>query len=58
MMEGAVDVVAPATQNKLGTIAPFIVGPISALTHLVTETEVSEEMLAPYRALGLTIIQA
>ncbi len=58
MIEGAADVVAPATQNKLGTIAPFIVGPTSTLTHLVTETKVSEEMLAPYRALGLTIIQA
>jgi DeoR/GlpR family transcriptional regulator of sugar metabolism len=58
MMKGATDVVAPATQNKLGTVAPFIVGPTTSLTYLVTETEVSEEMLTPYRALGLTIIQA
>lgn len=57
MMEGAADVIAPATANKLGTVAPFVVGPTSALTHLVTETGVSEEALAPYRALGLTIIQ-
>ena len=57
MMEGAADVVAPTTANKLGTVAPFLVGPTSALTHLVTETGVSEETLAPYRALGLTIIQ-
>jgi len=57
MMEGAADVVAPTTANKLGTVAPFLVGPASALTHLVTETGVSEETLAPYRALGLTIIQ-
>jgi DeoR/GlpR family transcriptional regulator of sugar metabolism len=58
MMEGAADVVAPATQNKLGTMAPFIVGPTTSLTHLVTQAEVSEAMLGPYRALGLTIIQA
>jgi DeoR/GlpR family transcriptional regulator of sugar metabolism len=57
MMEGAADVVAPATANKLGTVAPFIVGPTSTLTHLVTETGVSEETLTPYRALGLTIVQ-
>ena len=57
MMEGAADVVAPATANKLGTVAPFVVAPTSALTHLVTETGVSEETLASYRALGLTIIQ-
>jgi len=58
MIEGAADVIAPATQNKLTTVAPFIVGPTTSLTHLVTEAEVSEELLAPYRALGLTIIQA
>jgi DeoR/GlpR family transcriptional regulator of sugar metabolism len=58
MMEGAADVVAPATENKLGTVAPFIVGPTTTLTHLVTETGVSEERLTPYRTLGITIIQA
>jgi DeoR/GlpR family transcriptional regulator of sugar metabolism len=58
MIEAAADVVATATQNKLGTVAPFIVGPTTTLTHLVTETEISEEILTPYRALGLTIIQA
>jgi DeoR/GlpR family transcriptional regulator of sugar metabolism len=58
MIKGAADVVAPATQSKLGTVAPFIVEPTTSLTHLVTEAEVSEELLAPYRALGLTIIQA
>jgi DeoR/GlpR family transcriptional regulator of sugar metabolism len=57
MMEGAASVVAPATANKLETVAPFIVGPTSALTYLVTETGVSEETLAPYRALGLTVVQ-
>ncbi len=57
MMEGAASVVAPAIANKLGTVAPFIVGPISALTHLVTEMGVSEETLRPYRAQGLTIVQ-
>jgi DeoR/GlpR family transcriptional regulator of sugar metabolism len=50
-------VVAPATATKLETVAPFIVGPTSALTHVVTETGVSEETLAPYRALGLTVVQ-
>ena len=58
MMEAAADVVAPATENKLGTVAPFIVGPTTTLTHLVTETGVPEERLTPYRTLGITIIQA
>jgi DeoR/GlpR family transcriptional regulator of sugar metabolism len=57
MMEVSADVVAPAPGNKLGTVAPFVVGPTSALTHLVTEAGAPEELVAPYRALGLTILQ-
>jgi hypothetical protein len=38
--------------------APHIIGPLSILTHLVTERSVSNEVLAPYRALGLTIVRA
>jgi DeoR/GlpR family transcriptional regulator of sugar metabolism len=57
MMEVSADVVAPAPVSKLGTVAPFVVGPTSALTHLVTEAGAPEELVAPYRALGLTILQ-
>ncbi len=57
MMEASADVVAPAPAEKLGTVAPFIVGPTAAVTHLVTEAAVSEDTLDPYRALGLTVIQ-
>jgi DeoR/GlpR family transcriptional regulator of sugar metabolism len=57
MIEGSASVVAPTIANKLGTVAPFIVGPTSALTHLVTEVGVSEETLLPYRSLGLTIVR-
>lgn len=56
MMEVSADVVAPAPLAKLGTVAPFIVAPAAALTHLVTEDAAPEETLAPYRALGLTIV--
>lgn len=57
MIEGAADVVAPALAQKLGTVAPFVVCPTSAVTHLITERGVSDELLAPYRALGLTVIR-
>jgi DeoR/GlpR family transcriptional regulator of sugar metabolism len=57
MIEVSADVVAPAPVSKLGTVAPFVVSPASALTHLVTEAGAPEELLAPYRALGLTILQ-
>ncbi len=58
MMAGAADVVALAAAEKIGTAAPYVLGPLTELTHLVTERAVPDAALAPYRALGLTIIQA
>ncbi|HLX41565.1 MAG TPA: DeoR/GlpR family DNA-binding transcription regulator, partial [Ktedonobacteraceae bacterium] len=47
IIASAAEVVALTSAEKLGTAAPYIVGPMSDLTHLVTERSVSEEMLAP-----------
>jgi len=58
MIASAAEVVALTSAEKLGTAAPYIIGPLSDLTHLVTERSVPEEPLAPYRALGITIIRA
>jgi DeoR/GlpR family transcriptional regulator of sugar metabolism len=58
MIAGAAEVVALASAEKLGTAAPYIVGPLSELTHLVTERSVAEDSLAAYRALGVTVVRA
>lgn len=58
MLMSAGEVVALASAEKLGTAAPYIVAPLSELTHLVTELSVPDETLAPYRDLGITIVQA
>lgn len=58
LIEQSGEVVATLTADKLGAIAPFIVAPAENITHIVTEQEVPEETLAPYRALGIRIIQA
>ena len=58
MIASAAEVVALTSAEKLGTAAPYIVGPLSDLTHLVTERSVSNEALAPYRALGITVVRA
>jgi len=58
MIASAAEVVALTSAEKLGTAAPYIVGPISDLTHLVTERSVPAEVLAPYRASGITIVRA
>lgn len=58
MIKCAAEVVALASAEKLGTAAPYIFGPLSDLTHLVTERSVSDETLQPYRAQGVSIIRA
>ena len=58
MIANAAEVVALTPAEKLGMAAPYIVGPPSELTHLVTERSVANEVLAPYRALGIAILRA
>jgi DeoR/GlpR family transcriptional regulator of sugar metabolism len=57
MIEGAAEVAAVAAGDKFGTAAPYVVGPLSILTHVVTERAVAECILEPYRAMGLTVLQ-
>jgi DeoR/GlpR family transcriptional regulator of sugar metabolism len=57
MIESSAEVAALASTEKLGTASPYIVGPISQLTHIVTENTVSEKILAPYKAAGVSIIR-
>ncbi len=57
MIAGAAEVVAVADGEKLGTAAPYVVGPLSGLTHLVTETRVPDEALAPYRTRGIIVLR-
>jgi DeoR/GlpR family transcriptional regulator of sugar metabolism len=52
------EVVALASAEKLGTTSSYVVGPITELTHIVTEKNLNEEILAPYRSLDITIIEA
>jgi DeoR/GlpR family transcriptional regulator of sugar metabolism len=58
MIASAAEVVALTSAEKLGTASPYIIGPLSDLTYLVTERSVPNEVLAPYRALGITILRA
>jgi DeoR/GlpR family transcriptional regulator of sugar metabolism len=58
MIDGAAEVVALASAEKLGTVAAYTVGPIGDLTHIVTEREVADETLAAYRAQGITLVCA
>lgn len=57
LLERADRVVGLATAQKLGTVAPFAIGPAKALTHLATERDVAAERLAPFERLGIHIVQ-
>jgi DeoR/GlpR family transcriptional regulator of sugar metabolism len=56
MIASSAEVVALASAEKLGTAATYTVGPLSDLTHLVTEPGLPRELLEPYRAVGITIV--
>jgi DeoR/GlpR family transcriptional regulator of sugar metabolism len=57
MLSSAAEVVALVSSEKLGTVAPYVVGQVSELSHLVTESSVPDRLLIPYRAAGLTIVR-
>jgi DeoR/GlpR family transcriptional regulator of sugar metabolism len=58
MIDGAAEVVALADHDKLGTGMPVVVAPLNAVTQLVTDAEVDDAALAPYRALGIEVLRA
>jgi DeoR/GlpR family transcriptional regulator of sugar metabolism len=58
MIDGAAEVVALADHDKLGTAMPVVVAPLSAVTHLVTDADLDDESLAPYRAVGIEVLHA
>jgi DeoR/GlpR family transcriptional regulator of sugar metabolism len=56
MVETAAEVIALATADKLHTAAPWVVSPLSDVTHLVTDAD--EELTAEYAAAGVSVIRA
>jgi DeoR/GlpR family transcriptional regulator of sugar metabolism len=58
MIANAVEVVAVASADKLGSAAPYVVGSLDELTHLVTEHSTALPDLESYRALGVHIVLA
>lgn len=58
MIRRASETAALLTADKLGTAAPYKVADIGELTHLVTEASVPDEVLAPYRRFGVSVMRA
>jgi DeoR/GlpR family transcriptional regulator of sugar metabolism len=57
LLDRADRIVGVASQDKLGSVSTFASGPATALTHLATEPSVPEDLLTPFRELGITIVQ-
>jgi DeoR/GlpR family transcriptional regulator of sugar metabolism len=55
MIAAAAEVVALASPEKLNTAAPYVVGPLTELSEIITNRTVDEETLRPYRDLGITM---
>jgi DeoR/GlpR family transcriptional regulator of sugar metabolism len=56
MVEASAEVLALATADKLQTASPWVVAPLTDLTHLVTDA--APELTAPYRDAGVTVVRA
>jgi DeoR/GlpR family transcriptional regulator of sugar metabolism len=57
MIACAGEVVALSTADKLGTAAPFVIGPLSDLNLIITGGGIAEEVLSLYRTDGVEVIQ-
>jgi DeoR/GlpR family transcriptional regulator of sugar metabolism len=58
MIDHSAEVIAVTTAEKLGSTGPYVVGPLDKLTHLVTDSTVTEDRLAPFRELGIEVVLA
>ncbi|HEX3802575.1 MAG TPA: DeoR/GlpR family DNA-binding transcription regulator [Solirubrobacteraceae bacterium] len=58
MINGAAAVVALADHDKLGTARPVFVAPIDVITALITDSDVNDQSLDPYRAAGIEVLYA
>jgi DeoR/GlpR family transcriptional regulator of sugar metabolism len=58
MIAASADVVALATADKLRAGSAYLVAPVAELTHVVAEAAADDDLLDPYRAIGVTVTRA
>lgn len=56
MVAAAAEVMVVASGEKLGTSAPFLVGPLSAVNRLVTDATAPADTLQSYREAGIDVV--
>ena len=58
LCQQAADTYVMASREKLGAASQYIVAALSDVSGLIVEHDLPDDLLAPYRALGLSIIRA
>ena len=58
MVAAAAEVMVVAASDKLGTSAPFLVGPLSIVNSLVTDACVPDETVRAYSEAGIRVTRA
>lgn len=58
MLASAAEVIAVVTADKLGTAAPFVLGPSEMLTRIVTERTAPPSAIAALVARGIAVVRA
>jgi DeoR/GlpR family transcriptional regulator of sugar metabolism len=58
MVDASADVIVLATADKLSAGGPYVVAPVAELTHVVAEGDAADELLEPYRVLGVSVTRA
>jgi DeoR/GlpR family transcriptional regulator of sugar metabolism len=54
----AADTIVLATAEKLNTASPYVIGPVSEISGIVTERSVPAEATAPFEKLGIAVTRA
>jgi hypothetical protein len=54
MIGASTEVAGLISLGKMGTFLPYVVGPASRLTRLITDAS-AEDVLKPYRSLGIEV---
>jgi len=52
------EVIAPATSDKLRAASAYLVAPVGEVTHVVADPGATDDLLDPYRALGVSVLRA
>ena len=56
LSQSAAETIVLASAEKINAASSYIIGPVSDLSTLVTEQSIADDVLEPYKQLGITVI--